>query len=74
MNAKPVERLGPYLVKKGSPPKTVQLTLRISRELKDAMERAGKRGPYRIATNAIVERGIVLAIRELDELPQEAQQ
>lgn len=72
MNAKPTERLGPYLVlDKGtedSAPKTAVLSMRLRAELKAELDRVATTGPYRIGITAIVERGIVLAIRELDEL------
>lgn len=70
MNAKPVERAGPYLVldQKDAAPKSAAISVRIREDLRDAMIRAMENGPYRIAMTALVERGIVLAIRELEEL------
>ena len=72
MNTKLEERHGPYLVlhkdKEDSAPKSAVLSVRITPKLRDEMERAATTGPYRIAITAIVQRGITLAIRELDEL------
>jgi hypothetical protein len=74
MNAKPAERHGPYLVlDKGtedSAPKSAVISLRIRPELRAEMDRVANAGSYRIAITALVERGIVLAIRELDELAE----
>ena len=67
MNAKPVAYLVPDKPK-DSAPKTAPLSVRISAELRAELERASHAGPYKISITTILERGIVLAIRELDEL------
>ena len=67
MNAKRVA----YLVTdkpEDSAPKTAPLSVRISAELKAELDRATNVGPYKLSVTTILERGIVLAIRELDEL------
>jgi predicted DNA-binding protein len=44
------------------------LTIRISDETKEKLDRLSKRGPYRISITSIVERGIELAAAELEAL------
>lgn len=44
------------------------MSVRIKPELRSEIDRATKHGPYQISITALIERGIVLAIRELDEL------
>ena len=44
------------------------LTVRLSDAVRAELERASNAGPYPISLTAIVERGILLAVAELDEM------
>lgn len=44
------------------------LTIRLSAELKDRLDKACEAGPYRISKTSIVERGIELAIQEITRM------
>jgi hypothetical protein len=44
------------------------LTIRLTDGTRAELERAAKAGPYPISLTAIVERGIVLAVAELDSM------
>lgn len=46
--------------------KTSTLTVRLSQELRDKLEAARTAIPYQPSVTSIIERGIVLAIRELE--------
>lgn len=66
-----INHVGPCLVldsTEDSVPKSCVLSVRITPHLKAELERVANGGPYRMGFSAIVERGCMLAIRELDEL------
>lgn len=44
------------------------LTVRLADKVRAEMERVASSGPYPISLTAIVERGIVLAVAEIDEM------
>lgn len=48
--------------------KPTTLTVRLADNVRAELERAANGGPYPISLTAIVERGIVLAVAELDEM------
>ena len=52
--------------------KSGTLTIRLRESLRAEMERVASAGPYPISFTAIVERGILLAICELDEIAARA--
>lgn len=52
--------------------KSSTLTVRLTDTVRDELERASKSGPYPTSLTAIVERGIILAVAELDEMAAHA--
>lgn len=52
--------------------KHTTLTVRLDHNVRTELERAANSGPYPISLTAIVERGIVLAVAELDEMAAHA--
>jgi len=52
--------------------KTKTISLRLSDEMRERLERVSKMGPYEVSFTAIIERGIVLAEREMAELTERA--
>lgn len=68
-NAEIIHRLQSYSNPEGSDmAKGNALTIRISDETREKLDRLSKRGPYRISITSIVERGIELASAELEAL------
>ncbi|MCD1645301.1 hypothetical protein [Aurantimonas coralicida] len=53
--------------------KTAMLTVRLSENRKQALDEAATTGPYRISATSIVERGIDLAIAELNAMRNAAE-
>lgn len=54
--------------------KSETLTFRVEAEIKARLENAVNRTPYKITATSIVERGIALALQELERaFPSEAQ-
>ena len=47
------------------------LTIRITDETRERLDRLSKRGPYRISITSIVDRGIELAADEIERMGQE---
>lgn len=47
------------------------LSLRLSEDMRDRLERVSKMGPYEVSFTAIIERGIILAEREMTKLAAE---
>lgn len=52
--------------------KTETLTLRLSADLRQKLSHAQGVTPYRMTITSIVERGIVLALRELEQMNTQA--
>lgn len=48
--------------------KTSTLTVRLTSDMRDKLDRLAERGPYRISITSIIERGIELAAQELEAL------
>lgn len=48
--------------------KTSTLTVRLTTDMRDKLDRLAERGPYRISITSIIERGIELAAQELATL------
>jgi hypothetical protein len=48
--------------------KTSTLTVRLTTDMRDKLDRLAERGPYRISITSIIERGIELAAQELETL------
>lgn len=48
--------------------KTSNLTVRLSNETREKLDRLAERGPYRISITSIIERGIELAAAELEAM------
>lgn len=48
------------------------LSLRLSDDMRERLERVSKLGPYEVSFTAIIERGIILAEREMKKLADEA--
>jgi predicted DNA-binding protein len=46
------------------------ISLRLSDEMRERLERVSKLGPYEVSFTAIIERGIVLAEREMQALAE----
>lgn len=53
--------------------KTATLTVRLSEDRKQALDEAATTGPYQISATSIVERGIDLAIAELNAMRDAAE-
>jgi len=49
-------------------PKGQTLTFRLSADRRERLERAAKHGPYSLTMTAIIDRGIDLAIAELEQM------
>lgn len=72
MNAEIVHQLTAYeagpMNGEEMPTKSATLTIRLTAELRAKLDALAMRGPYRLSVTSIVERGIELAVQELERM------